>query len=237
MQKYFVKKIVGDIVSFIEQDDVHITKVMRLNVGDNIIAIDNNSKKFKCSITSLSPVRARILEQIYEDTTNNFCLNVYQASIKSNHMEIAIAKACELNVTNFFIFESNLSQKNYNHNLERYKRIIKESSEQSNRNKMMNIELINSSEDLLNLLNKNDFNVIAEVYENNNRTMFEQSQSFNNIGVVIGPEGGFNQNDIEFFLKIKSKKEFLNLTKTILRSETALIYLVSVVSYFMLRGK
>lgn len=236
MQKYFINKIVNNVVSFQKQDELHITKVMRYKIDDKIIVIDNNSRKYVASLSSLNPLRAKIINEILDDVTNPCELNVFQASIKPNHMEIAISKACELNVTNFYIYNSNLSQNNIKHNLERYKRIIKESAEQSNRNTLMNIELVTKNE-FINLVNQNDINIIAEIYQDNSEISLEQKNNFKKIGIVVGPEGGFNNDDINFLNQIKTRFQYLKLTKTILRSETALIYLLSVVSYFILRKK
>lgn len=236
MQKYFINKIVNNVVSFQKQDELHITKVMRYKIDDKIIVIDNNSKRYIASILNLNPLRAQIINQVNQDVENPCELNVFQASIKPNHMEIAITKACELNVNNFYIYNANLSQNNIKHNIERYKRIIKESAEQSNRNTLMNISLITKNE-FINLVNQNDINIITEIYQDNSEISLEEKNNFKKIGIIIGPEGGFNNDDINSLNQIKTKFQYLKLTKTILRSETALIYLLSVVSYFILRKK
>ncbi len=235
MQKYFIKKIVNDSVSFQPDDEHHILKVMRLKVKDQIIAIDKNGNKFLCELNSLEPLRGLIIEKLIEDTTNLFELNVFQPTIKPNHLELAIQKACEMNVNNFYIFNSELSQGNIKHNLTRYEKIIKEACEQSNRNKLMNLKLIESNDELKNLLNQNDINLIAHFNEENNDIEQTLNSCTKKIGIIVGPEGGLTNKDLKCICSTDSKNIIVNLTKTILRSETATIYLCSVVSYVMLK--
>lgn len=231
MQKYFINKIVDDIVSLTKNDEHHLINVLRVKEDDEFIAIKDN-KKYLCQIISINPLRSKIIQEIKQDTTNNFIINVFQASIKPNHMEIAIIKACELNVNNFYIFNANYSQHNIVHNLERYKKLIKEASEQSNRNNLMNIEIINSNQNLKQKLEENDLNLLAHL-ENSNQSIGDILKPNNTkIGIIIGPEGGFSDIDLELFKSDKTKSVLL--TKTILRAETAMIYLTSVVSYFMI---
>ncbi len=108
MQKYFIKKLINKSVSFLKEDEHHILKVMRLKEHDKVIAIDKSGNKYLCKLNSLNPLRATVIEQIIEDTTNPFEINVFQPTIKPSHLELAIQKACEMNVTNFYIFSSNI---------------------------------------------------------------------------------------------------------------------------------
>lgn len=231
MQKYFVNKIIDNIVSFDETNQKHIVKVMRMKIGNQLISINNN-KKYLCELISIEPVRAKIIEEIINDTKNNFELNIFLSSIKESRIEIAIAKATELNANNFYIFNSKLSQNNIKHNFIRYEKIIKESAEQSNRVDLMQIKFIEEDE-LLQLLKLNDINFIAHLYDKENKISEYLLPTFNKIGIIIGPEGGFNNEDIDFF-SLENVK-IIKLSKTILRTETAVIYMLSVINELMLR--
>lgn len=233
MQKYFVKKIVGDSVSFLSDDEHHILKVMRYKIGDEVIAISEQGHKYLVTLTNLSPLRAQIKETIIEDTTNPFELHVYQASIKPSHVEIAIQKACELNVNHFYLFNAELSQGHIKHNLSRYEKIIKEACEQSNRNHLMQLHMVESMQALKTLMQANDINLIAhlsDATEDLNEVLTKQTMK---VGILVGPEGGLTNQDL-VNLSLPQNK-IIHLTKTILRSETATIYLCSVVSYVLLK--
>ncbi len=235
MQKYFIKKIVNDSVSFLPEDEHHILKVMRCVIDDKVIAIDKNGNKYLCAITSLDPLRATIKEKIIEDTTNPFELNVFQPTIKPSHLELSIQKACEMNVNNFYIFNSELSQGNIKHNLVRYEKIVKEACEQSNRNKLMQIKIIDSNQALIELLALNDINLIAHFSNDAQDVSQCLNANTKKIGIIVGPEGGLTTKDLEIISQANPHHSIINLTKTILRSETATIYLCSVVSYVMLK--
>ncbi|MGL4948705.1 MAG: 16S rRNA (uracil(1498)-N(3))-methyltransferase [Mycoplasma sp.] len=233
MQKVFAKKIVDDIVSISKEDEHHLLNVIRYKLNDQII-ITNQAKKYLCYLLSIEPMRFKIIEEIKMDIKNEFEINVFQASIKQNHMEIAIIKACELNVDNFYIFKSELSQNNIQHNLERYKKLIKTASEQSNRINFMEIKIIDSKEELLEKIKLNEINIVADFKESDSNLFEEKIQPLNKIGIIVGPEGGFNKKDQTYFEN--NNIQYLQLTKTILRSETALITLIGIVSYVKLKG-
>lgn len=232
MQKFFIAKMKDQTVSFHEIDAHHILKVMRLTTDDQVIGI-YDQQKYLCQITTVEPLRAIVIEKLIDDTTNNFNLNLFQASIKPNAMELAIIKACELNVTNFYIFNAQLSQGHLQHNLERYRKLIKTASEQANRNQLMNLKVLSDNDALVTTLAANDINLIAHFNPDNHSLSSVFSPALKNIGIMIGPEGGFNDTEINFL--ISQKGHIINLTKTILRAETASLYLISVVSYLMLK--
>lgn len=232
MQKFFIAKMKDQTVSFHEIDTRHILTVMRLTINDQIIGI-YEQQKYLCQITTTDPLRAVVVEKIIEDTTNHFNLNIFQASIKPSAMELAIIKACELNATNFYIFNAQLSQGHLHHNLERYQKLIKTASEQANRNHLMHLEVLPEQPAFEAALAVNDINLIAHFNPINHTLTNVLSPTMKNIGIVIGPEGGFNDSEINHL--ISQKGHIINLTKTILRAETASLYLISVVSYLMLK--
>lgn len=230
MQKYLINKIRDNIASFIDDQTHHIINVMRNKVGSQLIGLDNN-QQYLCEIISIKPLRAKIINKIDIVVKNDFELNVFQASIKSAHMDLSIIKACELNTNNFYIFNANLSQKNIVHNLERYKKLMLNACQQCSRTDFMNIELINNIDDLKTKLELNDVNLIAH-FSDKKLDIAELIHDKNKIGIITGPEGGWNVNDFDY---LKSEKNhIINLTKTILRSETATMYLLSVVNYIKL---
>lgn len=230
MQKYLINKIRDNTISFIDDQTHHIINVMRNKVGSQLIGLDNN-QQYLCEIISIKPLRAKIINKIDQIVKNDFELNVFQASIKSAHMDLCIIKACELNANNFYIFEANLSQKNIIHNLERYKKLMLNACQQCSRTDLMNIEFIDNINNFKTKLELNDINLIAH-FSDKKIDIKELIYHKNRFGIITGPEGGWNDNDFHY---LKSEKNhIINLTKTILRSETATIYLLSVVNYIKL---
>lgn len=232
MHSFFIKEWKEEPI-FDIKDIRHIVKVLRLSKGDNIIGIYDN-KKFLLILEETFPFKCSIVEEIEDNTKNDFELTIFMASIKTKRMELAIAKAVELNVNNFYIFYPERSQHNEKHNLERYKRIIQESAQQCKRTTNMTIDVI-STKTLLEKLEKHNLNFLAHI-DNQTKNIIESFNNsfdliFNSFSVIIGPEGGFTKKDIDMFC---DKTINVKLTKTILRAETAMIYLVSCLSMLLL---
>ncbi|MGL4951658.1 MAG: RsmE family RNA methyltransferase [Mycoplasma sp.] len=231
MQKVFALSINNDNVILSDEDKYHFEKVLRFKTNTEFISIFEN-KKYLCHVDCIKPFSAKVNKELNEDINNEFEMNIFHSSIKPNHLEISIVKACEMNVNNFYIFQSSLSQNNIKHNLERYKKLIKSAAEQSNRSSLMNIEIINN-DDLIKKIQINDLTIVAHLCGTKNKEINNLLKSKQKIGIIIGPEGGFNKNDIMFFDQFNV--EYLHLTKTILRAETAALYLISIISFLKLK--
>ena len=73
-------------------------------------------------------------------------------------------------------------------------------------------------------------------YENNGdyasfNNALKDIDNYNKIAIVIGPEGGFSNDEVEYLVKIGFKN--ISLGKRILRSETASMYALSVISFYL----
>lgn len=233
MHKFYLTKIDHAEGYLNHDDEYHLLKVLRQQVGDQFIGI-YASQKYLCKIINCKPLSITVMQQFNEDTTNPFNLNVYLASVKPAAMELAIVKACELNVHHFYIFNSQWSQGNIVHNLARYEKLIKVASQQANRNHLMQISYLAEISDLKTSLEGNELNLIADFHEpSSGLTPLICNPTTKRIGLIVGPEAGFSENDISALKTPNS--HIINLTKTILRAETAVLYLVSIVSDLKLR--
>lgn len=227
MQKIFIdKNQFQDIIELDNKKSKHILKVLKMTIGDKIVIICDG-KKFLSEIYAINPLKLKIVNEIYENNDNNFIINIYFGAIKAKNLELAIKKATELNATNFYVYYFQYSQNSEKYNLERINTIIKSSAEQSNRNSLMNFEILNKDQ-LTNSLKENDINFIAHFVEKKNYIINNFKKSNNKIGVLVGPEGGFSEEDLNL---IKQNNNcIISLTQSILRSETALIYILSILN-------
>lgn len=231
MQKIFIdKNDFSDLIKLSDDKSKHLSKVLRMKIGDEIIVISNN-EKYLFNIISFKPCLIKKNKKLELSTSNAFELNAIFAAIKTKNLELAVKKAVELNVNNFYIFYFNYSQGNEKYNLERLKNIIISATEQSNRDSLMNLEIIGENK-LKNILNSNDINFIAHFSNNNSHIINKIKQRHKKISLIIGPEGGFSEEDLSLLSNKNSC--IINLTKTILRSETALFYGLSIINEFKL---
>lgn len=227
MQTYFVQKIKDKRVYFFDNDKNHIKKVMRMNVGDQVKVI-YNSQTYIAEIKNVEPLHVDIIDEILENFEIEQKIDLFQASIKPSHFEWIVQKACEMHVNSIYQL---ILERTYNSNLikeNRIQTIIKEACEQSRRNKMVNYFKEFQFIDLINKIN--DYDVVLIAYENEKQQKLSNLKidwkKIQKIAVVIGGEGGFSQEEVEI-LKEFSNTFLISLTKTILRSETASLYLLA----------
>lgn len=227
MQRYFVSKIKDKKVYFYDSDVHHIKNVMRMRLHDEIIVI-NETQAFIAEIINLEPLHATIIKPYFNDCELSTKIDLFQASIKPNNFEWIVQKACELGINSIY---QTIFKRTYNSRLiknNRISTIIKEACEQARRNYLVNYyEQFSFSELLKVLLN---YDLILVAYENEKQIflndIFKENSTYQKIALVIGPEGGFEQEEIALLKKINNVV-CISLTKTILRSETASLYLLA----------
>tara|TARA_B100001778_G_scaffold75351_1_gene60648 strand:+ start:2604 stop:3203 length:600 start_codon:yes stop_codon:yes gene_type:complete len=150
------------------------------------------------------------------------------APIKLNYLNLMIQKATELGVTRFIpiLTERTIVRRL---NEKRINKIIKEACEQSNR---LNIPKLDKIIKLDNFLKSNqNINVIFGDLNSDSKKLDIIKKD--PICILIGPEGDFSIKERENIYKQKNIFPF-NINKNILRSETAAISMISIVSFNLL---
>ena len=139
-----------------------------------------------------------------------------------------IQKATELGVTRFIPLLSDRTVVR-KINEKRIKKIIIEASEQSNR---LNLPVLDKLKKLEEFLEENIETVIlfGDLNSNNKKINIQNEHP---ICVLVGPEGDFSIKEREIISKMKNVIP-LNINKNILRSETAAISMISIISYILL---
>ncbi len=148
--------------------------------------------------------------------------------IKLNYLNLMIQKATELGVTKFIpiLTERTIVRKM---NEKRVNKIIVEASEQSNRLKIPQLEEIVKLENFLKLNQKTNI-IFGDLNTNNNKLNLNSTQP---LCILVGPEGDFATKEREKILKLKNVIP-LKINENILRSETAAISIISIVTFNLL---
>ena len=231
MQRYFAT-IINNSVSFSKEDEHHITHVMRMRVGDRFEVVDE-SKLYICEITSLSPLTTKVVEEKKEDVELNAHVTLFFALAKGDKIDLVIQKATELGVHRIVLFKSkrcvvNFEDKDVSKKLIRYQKIAKEASEQCHRLIVPEICGVVDLKGLKPYLE--EINYIAyEKEAGKTDDSFNLPKDIKGISVMIGSEGGFDEEEVEYLVKEGFIK--VSLGKRILRCETAAIYALSVLAY------
>lgn len=235
MQRYFVSKIESDkTVTFSENDSYHIQKVMRMEIGD-MVEVVSNSKTYLVKLTSIKNlVEGKVEQEVEENNELNFQIYLVQSLVKEQKMDYILQKSTEIGVSGIYPFQAERSIVKANGKEEkkvaRWQNIIKEASEQSKRTSIPKVENILSLRKLSSLEGF-DYKFICTVNEKEQslKKVLPTISKDSKILFVVGPEGGFEPKEEEVLMN----QGFVpvSLGKSILRTETAGLFFLSVMRY------
>ncbi|OGI17280.1 MAG: hypothetical protein A2287_09345 [Candidatus Melainabacteria bacterium RIFOXYA12_FULL_32_12] len=245
MPQFFIssENIVNNNILITSKNDInHIVNVLRLKKGDKLILTDPGSLIYETEISEIKPnsIETIILDK-YEPTRKlNIDITLAQSILKSQKQDIVIQKATELGVNTIipFISQNTVvkleSEKDKNQKIQRWQKIAYESSKQCQRVTIPEISQIISINELIEL---NNFDVklvcaekdaqfsIKKLLLQNKENIIKNSR----ILVIIGPEGGWDDKELQLF---RSKNiTLVSLGNLILRAETASITAISDIIY------
>lgn len=238
MQRYFAA-IHHEKVTLLPSDIFHITSVMRMRPLDKIeIAADGHV--YLAELVSLSPFEVKILSTIAENHELPNKVTLLYALAKGDKTDWVIQKATELGVNEIVGLTSErtivrLDEADKTKKLERYAKIIKEAGEQSLRSVLPKMERIIDFKQIGAC--HFDYQFIAYEREAGRTDAFyeilRKIPSGASIGIIVGAEGGFSENEVKF----ANQQGYVNvgLGKRILRSETAAVYALSVIAFILER--
>ncbi len=242
MQSYIVNKKNNNNFYLNTSDEFHLKKVMRAKIDTKIICV-YKSKHYLTKITSLDPLNITILKLLKTNNENNYQINLIIGLVKKTKWDFILQKATELGINKIipFKFENTIIKINdvqFLNKKNRWDKICKEAAEQSKRNIIPTIN--NKIETKIENLTKFMSNVNFVCYEKSNNNLNEfikmnfNNKKINSITIVIGSEGGFTKSEIDKFYNIKFND--IKICKQILRSETAVISMLSIMNYVLESG-
>ena len=182
-------------------------------------------------------MRAEIVEELTEGTELPNKIYLFQGLPKSDKMELIIQKAVELGAYQIVpVAMKNcvvkLDAKKAENKVKRWQEIAKSAAKQSKRSLIPTVEMPLRYEDAISLAAQLD--VVLVPYENERgmektRSVVEGIRSGQSIGIFIGPEGGFAPDEIT--LAKSHDMALLSLGRRILRTETAGLAMLSILTY------
>jgi 16S rRNA (uracil1498-N3)-methyltransferase len=195
-------------------------KVFRLSPSDKVILFDGSGKEFDGYFRILSRKEAvlGISKERKVKNTVPIELHLFQSIIKKDNFELIIQKCTELGVSAFHPIISERSEKK-DLNMERLLKISIEASEQSGR---VYLPEIFEPLDLETAINNFDGQLFALDFDGQKLPGKFNSEK---IGILIGPEGGWSDNERKFLKKSSIKS--ISIGQQILRAETAAIAISS----------
>ena len=217
----------------------HIANVLRLKTGEEIL-ISVSGVSHLCRIENIDgqAVTAEIIKENYQDTALPIKIHLFQGLPKSDKLELIIQKTVELGVESIVPVEMErcvvkLDDKKKDGKTARWQAIAESAAKQSKRTNIPKVENVLSYKEMLEAAKNLDLFILP--YENAKgmqatKEVLSTVKSGMNIGVLIGPEGGFSDKEIQLATEIGAKT--VSLGKRILRTETAAITAVSMLMLY-----
>ena len=218
----------GDGQAVITGPDVnHIKNVLRMRPGERILLSDGKGTNCLCELVSIEPdrVTAKILPQEVEDTELPVSITVYQGLPKGDKMEYVIQKSVELGAVGIVPMEAKRV---------RWQGISESAAKQAKRMIVPEIAPVMTFKEALLAAGKADLALIP--YEDSEhlpgaggmaltRELIGGLKPGQSMAVLIGPEGGFSDEEIRLALEAGIRP--VTLGKRILRTETAALFVLS----------
>lgn len=243
MAKFFVNpEDVSESVILIKGTDVnHIKNVLRLPIGKEILINDRQGNDYECIIKEINSdlVTAQITNHLSNHTEPAVETVLFQALVKGEKMEFVIQKSVEIGVTKIVPIMTKRcvvkleSENKSNQKLMRWQKIAESAAKQSKRGIVPEIGMpMDFSTALTYGKAQLDCNCIP--YENESShhiKTYLRSLKVKSIGIFIGPEGGFTEDEVA--LAAQYDVQSITLGKRILRSETAGLVALADIMYEM----
>lgn len=257
MPKFFVanEQIKDNNIYIIGQDANHIRKVLRAKIGEKLEVCNKDTQEnFLCEVVDFYDDKIECIknEKLNTSVESNIEVTIFQGLPKADKMELIIQKSVELGAFKIVPVAMKrsivkLEGKDEKKKIERWQKISEVAAKQCGRDYIPKIENVMKLKDII--LQKDSFDdiivayeeekecklkeVIADLknkYQENTRKYGDSAKSAKvKIGIVIGPEGGIDKEEID--LVKENGLKIVTLGKRILRTETVALNMLSILMY------
>lgn len=226
MFRFFENRNFDEDTSLNKENLHHLKNVIRINDGEEFQVVFNDG------IFAFEMQDDKIIKkyEIKESNEPNVRLSLFFGILKGSKNEDVLKHATEIGVTDFYpvLMDRSISDfsKKMDKKRERFQKIVESAAKQSKRDIVPIVHDMVKSEDII----KFDGDLVI-CYEDERKTQLGEiiKNLSNNIGLVVGPEGGLSDRELEIYKDAYK----VGLGKRILRAETASI----VAAFYIIHGK
>ena len=193
---------------------------------------------YKCEIEIIAEneIETKIIEE-QKNIQEKIKVDIYQGLPKSDKMELIIQKSVELGANSIIPVNMKrcvvkLEGKDEIKKNERWQKIAESAAKQCGRGFIPEVKHLINVKEICNWINEYDVIIVAYENEKENTLKAELKKlkaTDLKIGIVIGPEGGFEESDIK--LLKESGAKIVTLGDRILRTETVALNVLSIIMY------
>lgn len=246
MPKFFVNEnqIEENRITITGNDVNHIRNVLRMPVGKEVIICNLDTRLnyiTKIEEITKEKIVCHIIDVLGQNAEPEVEIDIYQGIPKAEKMELIIQKSTELGAKKIIPVEMirsivKLDEKGKIKKQERWQKIAEVAAKQSGRDEIPEVEPILKIKEMKKRIKEYDAFIVS--YENErNHTLKEEIKRISSkktlknpkIGVIIGPEGGISEEEIEILKE--EGASIITLGKRILRTETVALVLTSILMY------
>ncbi|MHB8131111.1 MAG: 16S rRNA (uracil(1498)-N(3))-methyltransferase [Mobilitalea sp.] len=238
MHRFYVtpSQIHDEIVTITGPDVNHIKNVLRMKQGEEIVICNGQGKDCYCIINKVSEgeITANVQSEQETGTELKAKITLFQGLPKMDKMELIVQKAVELGVFEIVPVMTKRAvvkledKKKEEKKLERWQAIALGAAKQSGRGIIPTIKPVQPYSEAIK--NAKNMGLALIPYENAmgmqyTKEIMNSLEKYDTIGIFIGPEGGFEESEIE----LAKTNGILPITlgRRILRTETAGLAILS----------
>lgn len=247
MYRFFVKQNQIDMeqkkIHIVGNDVNHIKNVLRMRQGEEIVISAGDNQEYTCFIEEMTQEEVLASVMYVQEVGLELSSRIYlfQGLPKSDKMELIIQKAVELGAYEIIPVDTRrtvvkLDAKKQASKIKRWQGISESAAKQSKRMIVPLIHPVMKFQEALEYAKDLDIRLIPyELAEDmtHTRELLGQIQPGQSIGIFIGPEGGFAQEEIDAAMDCRVQP--ITLGKRILRTETAGMTVLSILMFLLER--
>lgn len=215
MHRFFADESTPDELIITDRDDVkHLQKVIRIRIDEEVELV-YHGKLYRGNLKQVSQVAIFHNLKLMEEASSQTKITLVQGMPKGSKLSEILMHGTESSVDEFIICQMDRSIAQVDPQKQaRYDRIVKDASKQSKRLVIPTVRFATLSE-----IDFSAFDRVYFFYEDSKEPLRVASPD-ETISIVIGPEGGFSDREVEFLKGLPNVVE-ASLGKLIFRTETA----------------
>ncbi|MFR2883589.1 RsmE family RNA methyltransferase [Veillonella nakazawae] len=239
MKKIFIPTPLDEIIELPKDVTHHVLHVFRHNMEKPITVTGSDNR---CGIYQITDevdgiAQAKLIEYVATDVSSYRTILV-QSLLKGEKLEWVLQKATELNVDTIYLVSTancvaKYDDKKLQSKVSRWEKIMLEAAQQCGRNQLPTLVVGETLSQVL-IIEADALKLVA--YENEDGHTIKSalqsvhtSQTLTDILICVGPEGGYQEKEINAIIESGGKS--VSLGATILRAETAAIGSLAMIQY------
>ncbi len=216
------------IVTLDGENARHLIKVLRIKEGDGLILCDGDAFDYDATVKSVSKdcLEAYLIKKYENPAEPATKITLFQGLPKGDKLSYIVEKSVEAGVCEVApvllkrsVAKSN--KKDFAKKADRYRKIAESAAKQSNRGIIPTVSELHSLDEVI--LRRDAFDLLLMPYECEKDASLKSALSScpnaKNVAVIIGPEGGFDEEEAQLLTKAGFCS--VSLGTRILRTETA----------------